>query len=446
MPATLKGAGPSVGPPGGGGQEAVIGGYVVDSMEGAVDQAIFLASVDVPIAVIGARGTGKMYIAKIVHEARGGDPQGMLLIDCREFRSREQAFRRICDLLQQAQDKTLVFKSPQLMHPETQHKLARMISSRTFIGARPPRYLPRVCLIALFPDKLERLIATNALDERLASCFAGYPIQVPPLRERGRAVLRWAEKILSQEAGTRSRAVKGFTPEAERAMLAHNWPGNITEVRERVTSALDHGSRQWLTPADLGLSIPLEGDRGMTSLLENFLEVLDSSRAEPEVYVPTAFEEMEQALAEVLRLVVEDDMPWPLGTWLQDELVMAACDRYKNEQPRVAEFLQTPSRNIGRWLPKISERTAVRSANQHWRELARLVREWVRGAPLGGPSPLLKLENTLLSRLQRLDKTVLIRERAEILGVSVPTYQKKVKQLEEQPADSSGLQAKGGSR
>ena len=425
------------------GMEGHAGGYVVDNMEGAVDQAIFLASVDVPVAIIGARGTGKMYIAKVVHEAGGGTPDAMQLIDCREFRSREQAFRKICELLDRSQDKTLVFKSPQLMHPETQAKLGRMISSRTFIGARPPRYLPRVRLIGLFPDRLERLISLQALDERLASCFAGYPIDVPPLRERGRAVLRWAEKILSQEAQARGRRINGFTPEAERAMLAHKWPGNITEVRERVIAALDHGSRQWLTPADLGLRAPLDGGSGRPSLLESFLEVLDNPQGEPETYVPTAFEELEAALVEVLQLAVEDDAPWPLGTWLQDELVLAASDRYGNEQPRIAEFLQTPSRNIGRWMPKIEERAAARAANQHWREPARLIREWVRGAPLGGPSPLLQLENTLLSHLQRQDKKILALEKAEILGVSVPTYQKRLKRLEEGKPHATGHAAEG---
>ena len=56
-------------------------GYVVDNMEGAVDQAVFLASVDIPIAVIGARGTGKMYIAKVIHQAAGGSSDSVRVVD-----------------------------------------------------------------------------------------------------------------------------------------------------------------------------------------------------------------------------------------------------------------------------------------------------------------------------------------------------------------------------
>ena len=65
--------------------QAPIEGYVEDNMEGAVDQAAFLSQVDLPVAVIGARGTGKMYIARIVHTGVGGDPKNIEVVDCREF-------------------------------------------------------------------------------------------------------------------------------------------------------------------------------------------------------------------------------------------------------------------------------------------------------------------------------------------------------------------------
>jgi DNA-binding NtrC family response regulator len=407
-------------------------GYVVDNMEGAVDQAVFLASVDIPIAVIGARGTGKMYIAKVVHQAAGGTTEGFRVVDCREFRSREQAFRKICALIDRCDGDTLVLKSPQLMHPDTQNRLARMISSRTFAFERPPRYLPKLRLIGLFPDSLDRLLGRGELSETFASAFAGYPIRVPPLRERGSAVLRWAEKILGQEAADQGRVVKGFTPEAERAMLAHDWRGNITEVRERVISALNFNKRQWLTPADLGLRAPLQETPAGSSLLENFLEVLDAGDAQAEIYTPSPLEELDAVVATLVQSEEAQAGGWPLGTWLQDELVLAAMERYADEQPRAAEFLQIPSRNIGRWLPRIEERAAARSACDMWREAARLVRDWVRALPATAESPIESLEKRLLTHLERLDDELSTRMKSTLLGVSAPTYQKRVRYYAEQ--------------
>ena len=68
--------------------------------------------------------------------------------------------------------------------------------------------------MALFPDRLSHLERFGGLEPALASAFAGFPIEVPPLKERRRAILRWAHKILAQEAASRDRRLRGFTPDA----------------------------------------------------------------------------------------------------------------------------------------------------------------------------------------------------------------------------------------
>jgi len=115
---------------------------------------------------------------------------------------------------------------------------------------------------------------------------------------------------------------------------------------------------------------------------------------------------------------------------LQDELVLAAIERYRGEQPRAAEFLHTPSRNIGRWLPKIRERDNQRHACESWRDASRLVRDWVRALPATADSPIESLERLLISHIERLNDTVTAKEKASMLGVSAPTYQKRVRDYE----------------
>jgi hypothetical protein len=240
--------------------ETGIEGYVTDNMEGATDQAAFLARVDMPVAVIGPRGTGKMYVAQVISRESGGTAEDLVRIDCREFRNRGQAMRVITAALEAAAGKTLVFKSPHLMHPEAQVRLARQLSSRTLVDGGSPRYLPAAKYVALFPDSLEHLVEHGGLEQRLASVFAGHPIHVPPIRDRKRAVLRWAHKILEQESGRLDRRVLGFTPDAAQAMLQHDWPGNISEMRDVIRSALGKTDREWLTPVDLGLYSGLRAD------------------------------------------------------------------------------------------------------------------------------------------------------------------------------------------
>ncbi|MCP4842024.1 MAG: hypothetical protein GY887_09865, partial [Halieaceae bacterium] len=232
--------------------EKDIDGYVVDNMEGAVDQAIFLAGLDLPVAIIGEAGTGKMYVAQVIHDESEAASEMLVSINCRNFRSRKAAQAQIARELAGAEGKTLVFKSPHLLHEDAQQKLARQIASRTLADVTPPRAMPRVKLIALFPESLEALLRRGELTQSLASAFAGYPIRVPPIRDRKQAVLRWAHKILGQEGALRDRDMKGFTPDAEQAMLQYDWPGNISEMRQCIQDALDKTPKDWLTPVDLG--------------------------------------------------------------------------------------------------------------------------------------------------------------------------------------------------
>jgi DNA-binding NtrC family response regulator len=416
-------------PPQGKPLEKGIDGYVVDNMEGAVDQAIFLAGLDIPIAIIGPSGTGKLYIARIIQQQSEVGGEALVVLDCREFRSRGDANKRIAKALAESEGRTLVFKSPQLMSAEVQVKLARQISSRTLADVSPPQYLPHNQLVALFPEELERLVSRGKLAPQLASVFAGYPIHIPPIRDRKQAVLRWAHKILAQEGEQRGRDLQGFTPDAEQAMLRHDWPGNITEMRQCIVDALDRSDKDWITPVDLGLykGISAEGAPREPESLP-FLSMLEQrDAAAAETYAPPTLEALDVALGEAVNNLVAAGDIRPLGTWAEDDMVLAALDRYRGNPGKAAQLLHTRSRNISRWLPRIEDRDEERNSHPLWQDCRRLLREWVRESPLAEESPIEQLQAMLLVHVQRQTADTSVADRAGILGVSVPTYHKRLK-------------------
>jgi DNA-binding NtrC family response regulator len=427
-----KAAGPASSAPPVAPIESNIEGYVVDNMEGAVDQAIFLAQLDIPVAIIGPAGTGKMYVARVIHEEAGGAGDMLVPIDCREFRGRNAANARIARELAKGEGKTLVFKSPHLIHAEAQLKLARQISSRTLADVSPAQYLPKVKLIALFPDTLEHLVRKGELTEPLASVFGGYPITVPPIKDRKQAVLRWAHKILGQEGAARDRNLKGFTPDAERAMLLYDWPGNISEMRRCIFDALEKTNKDWLTPVDLGLFKGINPD-GAPYLPESkaFLAAVVEDDTKEDTYVPSTAESLDVALGEAVHNVLTLKLIKPLGAWLEDEMVLASLDRYRNDLPRVAQFLHTKPRNISRWLSKIHAREAERSNSSLWQKPRRLLWEWVRESLQPDESPLLLLEEKLMIHLNEQAGALSSAKRAQIMGVSTPTYLKRKREIEE---------------
>ena len=409
--------------------EKGIEGYVGDNMEGAVDQAIFLSRLDIPVAIIGPAGTGKMYIAKIIHDESGGAPEMLIAVDCREFRSRSEANTRIAKELGGGEGKTLVFKSPHLMNSEAQLKLARQITSRTLADVSPPQYLPRVKFVALFPDSLEKLIRQGSLITPLASAFAGYPIHVPPIKDRKQAVLRWAHKVLDQEGILRARDMKGFTPDAEQAMLLYDWPGNISEMRECIVNALEKTEKDWLTPVDLGLFKGITPD-GMPYLPapKPFLAMVETNAADDGAYIPSVLETLDVALGEVLHNLLIANVIKPLGAWIDDEVVLAALDRYRDEIPKAAQFLHTKPRNVSRWLPKIRSRDEERNGNSGWQKSRRLLREWVRESPQLPESPLQLVQDLLIAHVITQCSAISAANRAAIMGVSLPTYLKRLRE------------------
>ncbi len=409
--------------------EKGIEGYVLDNMEGAIDQAVFLAGVDIPVAIIGEQGTGKMYVAQIVHNEGGGTADGLLKLDCRSYRNRAEAWSRITDALRGEDGRTLVFKSPQLLHTEIQARLARVLASRTLTDeSGESRYISRNRFIALLPMEPAQLVQRGEFDARLAGVFAGYPIQVPPLRERRRAVLRWAHKILEQESAVTDRRMLGFTPDAERALREHDWPGNISEMRQLIRNALTRTDKEWLTPVDLGLYLGISPDgRAAANQERPFLELLQEKQQEEPQYVPSSQDELRLALGEALAASLETGVIRPLGEWLDDEIIEATCTRFGDDARSASEFLHTRARNIGRWLPRVRERQVEREGSLLWQDTRQLVKQWILECPPSPHPPQQLAADILLSLVLQECEGLSVAERARIMGVSTPTYQKRLK-------------------
>ena len=111
-------------------------------------------------------------------------------------------------------------------------------------------------------------------------------------------------------------------------------------------------------------------------------------------------------------------------------MVLAALERYRGNPGKAAGLLHTRSRNISRWLPKIESREAERNSYPLWQESRRLLREWVRDLPLTEESPMERVQDRLLEHVQRRSADTSVAERAGILGVSVPTYHKRLRAAE----------------
>ena len=90
-------------------------------------------------------------------------------------------------------------------------------------------------LIAATNEDLPRLAAEGKFRSDLLDRLAFDVITLPPLRERRDDILLLAERFAIDMSGELGREVfPGFSSEAVRSLLSHDWPGNIRELKNVV--------------------------------------------------------------------------------------------------------------------------------------------------------------------------------------------------------------------
>ena len=131
--------------------------------------------------------------------------------------------------------------------PETQARLLRFVEERRFrpVGATAEK---------VFAGRLVATLATGddtAARSAFIHALGVIEIRVPALAERREDVLALAEAHLAAEAATRPDAPRRFAPDAVEALEAHDWPGNLRELRNRIVRAVALAAGPELGAADL---------------------------------------------------------------------------------------------------------------------------------------------------------------------------------------------------
>lgn len=144
-----------------------------------------------------------------------------------------------------------------------------------------------------------------------------YPLQVPPLRDRGTDILRLAGLFLERNRARLGLRNLRLSAAAERRMLSYPWPGNVRElehaigrgaIRARAARPPDGGVLT-LTPADLGLEEVGEGIAAPMAAMP--LPRLPDSPAE----MPVEDLPLRDAMEELQRRMIHDRLNRHGGNW-----------------------------------------------------------------------------------------------------------------------------------
>jgi NtrC-family two-component system response regulator AlgB len=85
---------------------------------------------------------------------------------------------------------------------------------------------------------------------------------MPPLRDRPRDMLRFAEHYLKHAAAQCASGVKGFTPAAEELLRRYPWPGNLRELNNTIERAVILASGPRIDVSDFPLELRMKPSGG----------------------------------------------------------------------------------------------------------------------------------------------------------------------------------------
>ena len=100
---------------------------------------------------------------------------------------------------------------------------------------------------------LPTLVETGAFRQDLFYRISEVTVRIPPLRDRPGDAIVIAQTVMERRAREHSRSLRGFTPDALKAIQGYPWPGNIRELENRVTSAVIMSEGKHIGVDELGL-------------------------------------------------------------------------------------------------------------------------------------------------------------------------------------------------
>jgi two-component system nitrogen regulation response regulator NtrX len=135
-------------------------------------------------------------------------------------------------LLEQAHGGTLFLDEIADMPLTTQGKILRVLTDQSYhrVGGQRPIKVDVRVLSATSRD-LQQEIAQGRFREDLFYRLNVVPVRLPPLNERREDIPELANQFLARYAAERRIPVPTFSDDAVAALQAHEWPGNVRQLR-----------------------------------------------------------------------------------------------------------------------------------------------------------------------------------------------------------------------
>jgi DNA-binding NtrC family response regulator len=218
----------------------------------ALSQAALVAPTDASVLIRGETGTGKELIARALHERSSRREGPLVKLNCSAISAglvESELFGHVKGAFTGAHDRrvgrfelahngTLFLDEVSELPLETQAKLLRVLQEREFepVGSSKTQKVD-VRIIAASNRDLAADSRSGRFRSDLYYRLNVFPIDLPPLRERGDDIPLLAHHFMQRSARKLGKRLERIAPDTLQLLTRHDWPGNIRDLQNVIDRA-----------------------------------------------------------------------------------------------------------------------------------------------------------------------------------------------------------------
>lgn len=223
---------------------------------------------NITVIITGETGTGKEVVAKAIHYNSNRKNNNFVavnvaaipseLIESELFGHEKGSFtgannRRI-GRFEEANGGTLFLDEIAELDLSLQSKILRALQEREIVRVGSNTPVKTDCrIIAATHKNLKEEVKKGKFREDLYYRLMGFPIELPPLRSRGKDILILAKHFIDQFCKENKIPAKSLTEEARNKLMGFNYPGNVRELRSIVELAVVMSNENEIKADDISL-------------------------------------------------------------------------------------------------------------------------------------------------------------------------------------------------
>lgn len=211
-----------------------------------IEQAKLVAPTDMSVLIQGETGSGKEYIARLIHQNSVRKNKKFMAIDCGAIPielAASELFGHIKGsftgaisdkkgYFEQTNGGTIFLDEIGNLSYDTQVKLLRAIQQKVITRVGDSKTIDvNVRIISASNSDLLEATVDGHFREDLYHRINEFKLNLPPLRDRGDDILIFAKHFLEEANRELNKEVKGFDEKVVSAFRNYPWYGNLRELR-----------------------------------------------------------------------------------------------------------------------------------------------------------------------------------------------------------------------